>query len=105
MNKKFEVSDNLINSLDSIFGLMTTVLSSSILPLSISLLGVRLMNRILYKEKYEELNVLVQNRLFLNYMPNDLLNNTLFILQKEKHKRFKLKVNNFLKFRLFKNYD
>lgn len=97
MKEKFQVSDNLINTL---VGVLPTVL-----PLSISLLGVRLMNRILYKEKYEELNILIQNRLFLEYMPNDLLNNTLFILQKEKHKRFKLKINNFLKFRLFKIYD
>lgn len=100
MKEKFKVSDNLINTLDSFVGVLPTVL-----PLSISLLGVRLMNRILYKEKYEELNILIQNRLFLEYMPNDLLNNTLFILQKEKHKRFKLKINNFLKFRLFKIYD
>lgn len=38
-------------------------------------------------------------------MPDDLLKNCLYILRKEKFKRFKLKINKLLKFNLFKIYD
>jgi len=76
-----------------------------VLPLSIGLMGVKLMNRMIYKEKYEELNELIQNRIFLKYMSDDLLKRSLFVLKKEKRKRVKLKINNFLRFNLFKIYD
>lgn len=100
MSNKLKVNENLINIPNSLVGDLPIAL-----PFSISLMGVRLINRILYKEKYEELNVLIQNRIFLEYMPDDLLKNCLYILRKEKFKRFKLKINKLLKFNLFKIYD
>lgn len=100
MSDKLKVDENITNIVDSLAGVLPIAL-----PFSISLMGVRLINRILYKEKYEELSVLIQNRIFLKYIPDDLLKDSLFILRKEKQKRLKLKINNFLKFNLFKISD
>lgn len=75
------------------------------LPLSIGLMGVRLMDRMIYKEKYEELSVLIQNRIFLKYMNEDLLKTCLAALKIEKKRRFKLKINKIFKFNIFKIYD
>lgn len=78
-----------------------------LLPFSLALLGIRkggyFMNRFKYKEDYEKLNVLIQQRTFLKYMDNDLLKTCLSSMKVERNRRLKIKVNEFLKFNLFKN--
>lgn len=74
----------------------------SIYPLSISFLGVKKMFKVIFMEKYNLFDEMLQQRLFVENMNYDLLIKGLSILKKEKNRRLKIKINNFLKFRFFK---
>lgn len=54
---------------------------------------------------YELFYELLSSRLFVKYMDNYLLNKSIYILKKEKKKRLKIKINQFIKFDLFQIYE
>ena len=90
--------DNLLSVIKDIdFSLIP-----SIFPLSICFLGFKKMFKVVFMERYKLFDEMIQQRLFLENMDYDLLIKGLNILKKEKNRRFKIKVNNFLKFRFFK---
>lgn len=76
---------------------------SSLLPLNLFSFGFRRVFKMIYKEKYEEINILFENRIFIENMSDDNLIHIRKIILFEYKKRFwrilKNRIKNFLKFK------
>lgn len=68
----------------------------TLVPLSIANIGLRKMIKGVYMEKYDIFSEMLQQRLFLKYMEDSLLNNSIFILKQEKKRRMKEKILKYL---------
>jgi len=71
------------------------------IPNYFKFLGFKKIIKVVYMEKYKIFDEFIQQRMFINYMDDDLLKRSLYILKQEKHRRLKIKINKFLKFNLF----
>lgn len=73
-----------------------------IFPLSLMYFGLKKINKVIFMKDYKLLDEMFQQRLLIENMDYDLLTKCLSILKKEKNRRLKIKINNFLNFRFFK---
>ena len=54
-------------------------------------------------ERYELFNEMIQLRVFIKNMDNDLLIRSFNVLKVERNRRIKIKINQFFNFEIFKN--